>query len=133
MSWYSLNIVCPVNYAAMAVLSIWSHQNYVHLQCLFSLFRSIHLRLVASMLCFSDKWSVLGHFNHLDNKLAIKGPMGPNFLTAWEKAQKFQFCHFWPFSVCAHFASSFWQSSCDFSSIKILLKSYSSNLIISSK
>ena len=95
--------------------------------------RSIHLRLVASMLCFSDKWSVLGHFNHLDNKLAIKGPMGPNFLTAWEKAQKFQFCHFWPFSVCAHFASSFWQSSCDFSSIKILLKSYSSNLIISSK
>ena len=24
------------------------------------------------MLCFSDKWSVLGHFNRLDNKLVMK-------------------------------------------------------------
>ena len=37
--------------------------------------RSIHLRLVPSMLCFSDKWSVVGHFHRLDNKLAIKGPI----------------------------------------------------------
>ena len=28
------------------------------------------------MLCFSDKlWLVLGHFNRLDKKLAIKGPI----------------------------------------------------------
>ena len=36
--------------------------------------RGIHLRLVPSMLCFSDKWSVLGYLC-LESKLAIKGPI----------------------------------------------------------
>ena len=84
MSWCSLNIY-PVNYAAMAVLSVWHDQNYRKLQCPFlGLFivkvdplsfasRSIPLKLGLSMLCFSDKWSVLGHLNCLDNKLAMKG------------------------------------------------------------
>ena len=88
VSWCSLSIICSVNYATMAVLNVWHHQNYGQLQCPFSsllsmdnkvdplLFtgRSICLRLVTSMLCFSNKWSILGHFNCLDNKLAIKGP-----------------------------------------------------------
>ena len=38
--------------------------------------RTIHLCLFpACCKCFSDKWSVLGHFTHLDNKLVIKGPI----------------------------------------------------------
>ena len=35
MSWCSLNIICPVNYATTALLSIWHHQNYGQLQCPF--------------------------------------------------------------------------------------------------
>ena len=35
MPWCSLNIICPVNYAATAVLHVWHHQNYGQLQCPF--------------------------------------------------------------------------------------------------
>ena len=54
-------------------------QPFKHIQSRpFIIHRQDHpLRLVPSKLCFffSDKWSVLGHFNHLDNKLVIKRPI----------------------------------------------------------
>ena len=91
--------------------------------------RSIHLRLVPSMLCFSDKWSVVGHFHRLDNKLAIKGPINCLDQIFWTCVR---LVILWPlvyfqvvsmkinpeisilsflalFFGCALFASSFWQ------------------------
>ena len=35
VSWYSLSIICLINYATMAVLSVWHHQNQGQLQCPF--------------------------------------------------------------------------------------------------
>ena len=85
MSWCSLNIICPVNYATKAVSSVWHYQNYRHFQCPFiSLFSIqsgpfiIHGREHPLKISFHHVVSAFQimvsfrHFTLLDNKLVTK-------------------------------------------------------------